>query len=131
MAENYDTIMELTNIRDSRESFTLCRAGEEFRVRYICPGMDCLFACDLTDENVRGFEYALDDILDGISAYNEAVLVNYGTEQRSLLSVSPAGRGIWSVNGRFLNKQNNYASGISFSFEADYAEIIGIFGHQK
>lgn len=96
-----------------------------FSIVYSGKGMECSFECDITIGNVYDFYIALENAYEYIKG-GKAVLSNYGSLNRSNLSVAFDGKGHCEVTGKFLNKDNFYKSGINFSFSLAQTHINDI-----
>ncbi|MCM1506105.1 MAG: hypothetical protein NC177_03070 [Ruminococcus flavefaciens] len=97
----------------------------KFGIVYLGKGMECSFDCDITIGNVYDFAVALENAYEYIKG-GKAVLANYGSLDRSNLSVVFDGKGHCEVTGKFLNADNFYKSGISFAFSLDQTHINDI-----
>lgn len=93
----------------------------KFGILYIGKGLNCNFSCDITIGNVRDFLIALENACDNMG--RKAVLENYGSLNRTYLSVVFGKKGHCEITGNFLNEDNFYRSGISFSFSLDQTYI--------
>ena len=92
----------------------------KFEVEYNCLGMDCKFECDITMGNLYSFYLQLENVyecLPGIVPI--ATLENYGSLDRSNLTFKFDKMGHVQVNGRFMNKDAHYSSGILFDVTMD------------
>ena len=96
-----------------------------FGIVYSGKGMECSFECDITIGNIHDFYISLENAYEYIKG-GKAVLANYGSLNRSNLSVAFDGKGHCEVTGKFLNKDNFYKSGINFSFSLDQTHINDI-----
>lgn len=94
----------------------------QFGIKYAGNGMNCEFPCDITIGNVRDFAVLLEDAYDKLDI-QKVELSNYGTLDRSYLSISFDKKGHCEISGRFDNKNNMYNSGIRFSFSIDQSFI--------
>lgn len=94
----------------------------KFGILYIGKGLNCNFSCDITIGNVRDFLIALENACDNMND-GKAVLENYGSLNRTYLSVVFGKKGHCEITGNFLNEDNFYQSGISFSFSLDQTYI--------
>lgn len=119
----------------------------EFGVVYQCRGTECCFGCDVTVGNVFDFYKSLDNAYDIMLGKNSsAFLTNYGnTLNRTNLTIKFDNKGHCFADGYFKNADNQYKSGIFFSFEIDrlyisymiksmddfFHELIRIQGHNK
>lgn len=113
---------------DSNQTDYYIRTGGvsgNFGIVYSGKGMECSFECDITIGNVYDFYIALENAYEYIKG-GKAVLANYGSLNRSNLSVAFDGKGHCEVTGKFLNKDNFYKSGINFSFSLDQTHINDI-----
>ena len=97
----------------------------KFGIVYSGKGMECSFECDITIGNVHDFYIALENAYEYIKG-GRAVLSNYGSLNRTNLSVAFDGKGHCEVTGKFLNKNNFYKSGIRFSFSLYQTYIADI-----
>ena len=91
-----------------------------FEIAYSCLGMDCRFECDITMGNLYSFYLQLENVyecLPGIVPI--ATLENYGSLERSNLTFTFDKKGHVQVNGRFMNKDTQYSSGILFDVTMD------------
>lgn len=91
-----------------------------FEIAYSCLGMDCRFECDITMGNLYSFYLQLENVyecLPGIVPI--ATLENYGSLERSNLTFTFDKKGHVQVNGRFMNKDTQYCSGILFDVSMD------------
>lgn len=96
-----------------------------FGIVYSGKGMECSFECDITIGNVYDFYISLENAYEYIKG-GKAVLSNYGSLNRSNLSVAFDGKGHCEVTGKFLNADNFYKSGISFLFSLAQTHINDI-----
>ena len=96
----------------------------KFGIRYEGSGLSACFRCDITAGNVQAFYYALDDIFDGLAVTRTAQLVNYGTLERTSLSVSFDKRGGCVLKGDFLNADSSYQSGIQINMQLDQSYFL-------
>lgn len=91
-----------------------------FEVAYSCLGMDCRFECDITMGNLYSFYLQLENVyecLPGIVPF--ATLENYGSLEHTNLTFKFDKLGHVKVNGRFMNKEAHYNSGIVFDVSID------------
>ena len=91
-----------------------------FEVAYSCLGMDCRFECDITMGNLYSFYLQLENVyecLPGIVPI--ATLENYGSLDRTNLTFKFDKMGHVQINGRFMNKDAHYNSGILFDISMD------------
>ena len=95
----------------------------KFGVEYAGRGMHACFGCDITAGNVYAFYHALDDLYDGLSTSGTAQLINYGTLTRTSVSVRFDKRGGCVLEGRFLNADSSYQSGLQISMQLDQSHI--------
>lgn len=115
---------------DSKQTDYSIRMGGvtgKFGIIYSGKGMECSFDCDITIGNVRDFAIALENAYEHLKG-GKAVLADYGSLNRTNLSVAFDKKGHCEVAGRFLNKNNFYKSGINFSFSLDQTHISDIIG---
>ncbi len=102
------------------------RVNGQFGIIYQTKGIDSSFACDVTVSNVFDFFMSLDcayDIMAG--KYTKTTLENYCTSDNTYLSFT-FDNVHWSVDGRFMNKDNCYKNGINFSFDIEQTDITDI-----
>ena len=98
----------------------------QFGIEYHGRGMDCAFSCDITMGNVYDFFHALDDSYDGMDSGGPVTLCNYGADERTLLRFSFPKPGRIRLDGKFMNKDDQYQSGIVFGFDIDQSYIPDI-----
>ncbi|MCM1357807.1 MAG: hypothetical protein NC205_04370, partial [Prevotella sp.] len=106
-------------------SISTCGVTGKFGIIYSGKGMECSFDCDITIGNVRDFAVALENAYDNLNG-RKAILENYGSLNRTNLSVIFDNKGHCKIKGKFFNENNFYKSGISFSFELDQTYIADI-----
>lgn len=127
-------VLRFTSFDKDQDEHSVKRGGitGSFGVVYKSHGMDCEFPVDLSVGNLYHFDYQLDDAYDIKCGKNAcAVLENYGTPNRSKLSVVFDERGRCTVKGHFRNKDSGYADGISFSAELDQSYISDMLFSMK
>lgn len=127
-------VLQFNSLDDNQTEQSIKTGGltGKFGIIYQAGGIDCNFECDITVGNVYEFYVSLDDAWDILFGKNAvAVLKNYGTLDRTNLTVSFDKRGHCLVDGFFKNKNNQYKSGISFSFEIDQTYITDILNSMK
>lgn len=91
-----------------------------FEVAYSCLGMDCRFECDITMGNLYSFYLQLENVYECLPRVVPiATLENYGSLERTNLTFKLDKKGHVQVNGRFMNKDANYSSGIQFDVSMD------------
>lgn len=120
-------IFQFKKFDDGQTDYSVSATGVtgKFGIVYIGKGMNCEFDCDITIGNVRDFAVSLENAYDNMND-GKAVLVNYGSLNRSNLSVVFGKRENCKMTGNFLNEDNFYKSGISFSFSLDQIYIHDI-----
>lgn len=120
-------IFQFNQFDDGQTDYSINMGGLTgiFGIVYSGKGMECSFECDITIGNVRDFAISLENSYDNLDN-RKAILCNYGSSDRSNLSVTFNKKGNCEVLGNFLNKDNLYKSGISFSFSLDQTYIHDI-----
>ena len=120
----------------------------KFEVMYRCKGMESRFECDITVGNVYELFVALDNAYEGFSGkLPSVVLHNYGNAPyRTEMTFKFEKTGHFIFSGRFMNKSNEYRSGIIIdSIKSDsvflsdilknsekfFAELSRIQGHRN
>ena len=123
--ENF--IFQFNEFDDKQTDYSIRTGGVtgKFGIVYSGKGMECSFDCDITVGNVYDFYISLENAYEYIKG-GRAMLSNYGSLNRTNLSVAFDGKGHCEVTGKFLNKDNFYKSGISFSFSLDQTHISDI-----
>lgn len=121
-------IFQFNAFDDNQTDYSIKRGGitGKFNIIYQSKGINCNFECDITVGKVYEFYISLDNAYDIMSCKNSvALLKNYGnTLNRTNLTISFDNKGHCFANGCFKNKDNNYKSGVIFSFEIDYYTYI-------
>lgn len=145
---NEHFIFRFNAFDDNQTDYSIERGGVtgKFGVVYKCNGIDCSFECDITVGNVFDFYKSLDSAYDIMSGRNSsAFLTNYGSLDRTKLTINFDNRGHCFADGYFKNAGNQYKSGIFFAFEIDsiyvqdmvcsmdkfFTELIRIQGHNN
>ena len=120
-------IFQFNEFDDKQTDYSIRTGGVtgKFGIIYSGKGMECSFDCDITIGNVHDFYFALENAYEYIKG-GRAVLSNYGSLNRTNLSVAFDGKGHCEVTGKFLNENNFYKRGISFSFSLDQTHISDI-----
>ncbi|MDE6426628.1 MAG: hypothetical protein K2K89_10925 [Ruminococcus sp.] len=120
-------IFQFNEFDDKQTDYSIRTGGVtgNFGIIYSGKGMECSFDCDITIGNVRDFAVSLENAYDHLDT-RKAVLENYGSLNRSCLSVTFDNKGHCSITGNFLNKDNFYKTGIIFSFSLDQTYIADI-----
>lgn len=120
-------IFQFNEFDDRQTDYSVSTGGVtgKFGIVYTGKGLNCNFSCDITIGNVRDFAIALENAYDNMNG-RKAVLENYGSLNRTYLSVVFGKKGNCEMTGNFLNKDNFYRSGISFSFSLDQTYISDI-----
>ncbi len=125
-------------------SISMCGVTGKFGIVYVGKGLNCNFNCDIDIGNVRDFAVSLENAYDNLND-RKATLDNYGSLNRTHLSATFDNKGHCIITGNFLNKDNFYKSGISFSFSLDpiyvpdiirnmdifFKELYRIQGHNR
>lgn len=122
-------IFQFNAFDDNQTDYSIKIGGitGKFNMIYQSKGISCNFECDITVGNVYEFYISLDNAYDIMSGKNSvALLKNYGTLNRTNLTISFDNKGHCFVNGCFKNKDNHYKNGINFSFEIDQTYITDI-----
>lgn len=147
-SEQEHFIFQFEKFDENQSDYSIKNGGVtgKFGIIYVGKGMNCHFLCDVTVGNVYDFFIALENLYEGLPGSNtSAVLENYGNDKRTQLSFVGDKRGYFNMNGLFLNKSNNYKSGLTLSFsipcedlshilismEHFFQEIKRIQGHNK
>lgn len=123
-------IFQFNEFDDKQTDYSIRTGGVtgKFGIIYSGKGMECSFDCDITIGNVRDFYISLENAYENLNG-SRAVLENYGSLNRTNLYVAFDNKGHCEITGNFLNEDNFYKSGISFSFfsldQTHIADIIG------
>ena len=114
-----------TDIPENQTEYTIRQGGIEcrFGIEYEGFGLSAKFGCDITVGNVYAFYRSLDDIYNMLAATQTAMLENYGSLDRTSLSVSFDARGGCLIAGSFMNRDSRYQSGIRIHMESDQSDI--------
>ena len=95
-----------------------------FEIEYSCFGLESHFTLDVTVGNVYDFYKSLKDAYDKCFCKDcNATLQNYGSLNRTSLSLSFDKLGHCLIKGSFLNREHQYKSGVSFEIEIDQTYI--------
>lgn len=147
-AANEHFIFRFNTFDDNQTDYDIKMGGVtgNFGIVYKCSGTECSFGCDVTVGNVFDFYKSLDNAYDIMFGKNSsAFLTNYGSLDRTNLTIKFDNKGHCFADGNFKNADNQYKSGIFFSFEFDrvyvqyilssmdkfFTELIRIQGHNK
>ena len=122
-------IFKFKEFDDKQTEYSVSMGGltGKFGIIYIGKGMNCEFNCDITIGNVYDFFMSLDSLYENFGC-SKAILENYGSLNRTYLSVAFDKKGHCEITGNFLNEDNFYQSGISFSFSLDQTYISDMLG---
>lgn len=118
---------------DNQTDYSIKMGGVtgKFRVIYQGKGINCNFGCDITVGNVYEFYMSLDNAYDALGKNSVAILKNYGTLNRTNLTINFDNKGHCFVDGYFKNEDNLYESGIFFSFKIDQTYLIESLNSMK
>lgn len=123
-------IFQFNAFDDNQTDYSIKMGGVtgKFCIVYQSKGINCNFGCDITIGNVYEFYISLDAAYDIMLIKNSAaILKNYGdTLNRTNLTINFDHKGHCFIDGYFNNEDNQYKSGIIFSFEVDQSYIIEI-----
>ena len=123
-------IFQFNEFDDKQTDYSIRTGGVtgKFGIIYSGKGMECSFDCDITIGNVHDFAVSLENAYDNLNG-RKAILENYGSLNRTNLCVAFDNKGHCEITGKFLNEDNFYKSGISFSFfSLDQTHISDIIG---
>ncbi len=95
----------------------------EFGIEYHGRGMDCDFSCDITMESVRDFFLAVESEYDGMGS-GTVMLQDYSADNRTMLIFTRDRHGHFRADGKILNKDARYESGLVFAFDFDSGCIL-------
>jgi len=117
-------IFQFNEFDDRQTDYSISMGGVtgKFGIVYIGKVLNCNFNCDITVGNVHDFAVSLENAYEKLNG-STAILDNYGSLNRTHLSVTFDNKGHCRITGNFLNKDNFYKSGISFSFSLDQTYI--------
>lgn len=97
----------------------------KFGIEYHGHGISCSFPVDVTVGCVRDFGVCIENEYDGMG--NGTVdLRNYEAPERASLTFTFDKQGHIRADGKFMNKDTGYSSGIVFSFDIDSCYIPDI-----
>lgn len=142
-------IFSFNEFDGNQTEYSIERGGVtgKFGIVYQSKGIDCNFKCDVTVGNVHDFYMSLDDAWDIKSGRNaSAFLKCYGYDSdRTDFTINFDNKGRCFAGGHFKNAEDQYKSGVFFSFETDpiyitdilnstenfFRELIRIQGHKN
>lgn len=120
-------VFRFLKFNDGQTDYSVQKGGltGQFGIEYHGRDLDCEFPCDIAMSNVYEFYHALDDEYDGMGN-GTVILQNYGAEERTLVRFNTYKPGHTRVEGRVLNRDTLYQSGIVFGFDIDQSYIPDI-----